>query len=61
MKKYTPKQQYYRNVFDALMDIAIRDKRIPRRLLKAWDEVANYLGDVAEGRPTQPKKRGGGR
>jgi len=49
-KKYTPKQQYYRDVFDALMDIAITDKRIPKRLLKAWDEVANYLGDVAEGR-----------
>lgn len=49
-KKYTQKQQYYRNVFDALMDIATKDKHIPEQLLEAWDKVANYLGDVAEGR-----------
>lgn len=49
-RKYMPRRQYYRKVFDALMDIALTDKHIPKRLFKAWDEVANYLGDVAEGR-----------
>jgi len=49
-KEKTQKQQYYQDVFDALMDIAITDKQIPERLLEAWDKVANYLGDVAMGR-----------
>ena len=49
-KKYTLEQQYYRDLFNALMDIAMKDKRIPEKLLKSWDKVANYLGDIAKGR-----------
>ena len=53
MKKkqtYTKKQQYYRDIFDALMDIAMQRPYPPKRLLKSWDAVADFIGDVAMGR-----------
>lgn len=49
-KKMTPKQEYYSQVFDALMDIAMRNPRPPKKLLEAWDNVADFIGDVAMGR-----------
>lgn len=49
-KKTTLEQKYYRSVFDALMDIAMRHPKPPVKLLEAWDEVANFIGDVAMGR-----------
>ena len=48
--KLTPKQEYYRNIFDALMYIACRSPKPPKKLLEAWDDVANFIGDVATGR-----------
>jgi hypothetical protein len=55
-KKQTPKQKYYGDVFDALMDIAVRHPRPPKKLLEAWDEVANFIGDVATGRRGHPRQ-----
>ena len=46
----TTKQQHYQDVFDALMDIAMTDKNIPKELLENWDNVADYIGDIASGR-----------
>ena len=49
-KKMTSKQKYYRSVFAALMDIAMRNPKPPKKLLEAWDMVADFIGDVAMGR-----------
>lgn len=46
----TTKQEYYRGLFDALMDIAMRNPKPPKKILEAWDIVANFIGDVATGR-----------
>lgn len=49
-QKLTAKQRYYRMVFDDLMYIAIKHPRPPKKLLEAWDAVADFIGDVAMGR-----------
>ncbi len=49
-KNRTPKQEYYFNVFNDLMNIATSNPRPPKKLLEAWDSVANFIGDVAKGR-----------
>lgn len=49
-KKLTNKQLYYQDVFDALMDIAQRRPYPPKKILEAWDTVADFIGDVAQGR-----------
>ncbi len=46
----TNRQWYYQDAFDALMDIAMRHPRPPKKLLEAWDAVADFIGDVAKGR-----------
>lgn len=49
-KKQTPKQQRHQDIFDFLMDWATHDKRMPKKVLEAVDTVADYAGDIVNGR-----------
>lgn len=43
-------RQKYQITFDLLMDIAIADETLPHKMLIMFDEVADYIGDIASGR-----------
>ena len=45
-----PPKWFYKQTFDMLMEIGMRDLKIPKKLLTKFDEVADYLGDIATGR-----------
>jgi len=49
-KKKTPKQQMHQDIFDYLSFWALKDRKVPKKVLEALDVVLDYMGDIASGR-----------